>query len=125
MSIETSTPCRNNVPSAGRIFQVESKYDIKQKLQKRDVMPTWAATKSLLLSNRGDVEVKRTNSQAIAPLFRTSPTEYTTLYTVLNLTQEISSTVIGPNSRTLITLDIDLYNRAIQIQESVAMKIGS
>ena len=43
MSIEISTPCRNNVPFAGRILQVESKYDIKQKLQERDVMPTWGA----------------------------------------------------------------------------------
>ena len=68
------------------------------------------------------MEVKRTISEAIAPLFRTSPTDYATLYTVLSLKQEISATIIGPNRRTLITLDLDLYNRAIQIQESVGNK---
>ena len=67
----------------------------------------------------GDVEVKWTNSQEIAPLFRTSPTDYTTLYTVLSLTQVISATITGPNRCTLITLDLNLYNREIQIQESV------
>ena len=50
ISIESSTPHRNNVATTGRILHVASKTDTKQKLEKRDVMPTWAATKSLLLS---------------------------------------------------------------------------
>lgn len=85
---------------------------------KEAVMPTWAATKSLLLSSSSP-ERGRTNTEVIAPLFKTSPTDYATLYTVLMLTQGISASVVGPDRRTLITLDLDLYNRAIQIQQSV------
>ena len=83
-------------------------------------MPTWAATKSLLLShsqNHG-----RTNTEVVAPLFRASPTDYGTLYTVLMLTQGISAVVVGPERRVLITLDLDLYNRAVKIQQSVGNK---
>ena len=35
------------------------------------------------------------------------------------LTQGISAFVVGPERRTLITLDLDLYSRALQIQHSV------
>ena len=55
----------------------------------------------------------------IAPLFKTSPTDYGTLYTVLRLTQGISATVVGPQRKTLIMLDLDLYSRALKIQQSV------
>ena len=89
-----------------------------EKLRKEEVMPTWAATKSLLLSQSSESHVK-TNTEVIAPLFKTSPTDYTTLYTVLMLTQGISAFVVGPERKTIITLDLDLYNRALQIQQSV------
>ncbi len=55
----------------------------------------------------------------IAPLFKTSPTDYGTLYTALKLSQDISATVIGPHRETLIILDLDLYVRAFKIQQSV------
>ena len=35
------------------------------------------------------------------------------------MTQGISAYIVGPEKKTLITLDLDLYNRAIQIQQSV------
>ena len=35
------------------------------------------------------------------------------------LTQGISAYVVGPNRRTVITLDLDLYQRALKIQESI------
>jgi len=90
------------------------------KLSKEDVMPTWAATKSLLLSQSPDSHNRvRTNTEVVAPVFRTSPTDYGTLYTALQLTQGISATVIGPQRKTLITLDLDLYARALKIQQSV------
>jgi len=84
-------------------------------------MPTWAATKSLLLS-RSSQNHGLTNTEVIAPLFRTSPTDYGTLYTVLMLTQGISAFVVGPERRVLITLDLDLYSRALKIQQSVGDK---
>lgn len=61
----------------------------------------------------------RTNTEVIAPLFKTSPTDYGILYTALLLTQGISATVVGPQKKTLITLDLDLYARALKIQQSV------
>ena len=85
-------------------------------------MPTWAATNSLLLSKREVNSKKKVNAAAIAPLLKKSPTDYTTLYSALCLTQQISASVVGPDRRTLITLDLDLYNRALQIQESVMNK---
>jgi len=60
-----------------------------------------------------------TNTEVIAALFKTSPTDYGTLCTALQLTQGISATVVGPQRKTLITLDLDLYARALKIQQSV------
>ena len=85
---------------------------------KKDTMPTWASTKSLLLSHTSSTQTL-TNTEVLSPLFRTSPTDYATLYTVLMLTQGISAFVVGPARRTLITLDLDLYQRALKIQQSV------
>ena len=99
------------------ILSVSVKADDKKRLVKQDVMPTWAATRSLLLSNTHE-STKRTNTEVIAPLFKTSPTDITTLYSVLMLTQGISSVVVGPERKTIITLDLDLYNRALQIQQT-------
>ena len=49
--------------------------------------------------------------------------DYGTLYTVLMLTQGISAFVVGPERRVLITLDLDLYSRALKIQQSVGNKL--
>ena len=35
------------------------------------------------------------------------------------LTHGISAVGVGPDRKTIITLDLDLYNRAIQIQQTV------
>ena len=85
---------------------------------KKDIMPTWAATKSLLLSNSSR-SCLQTNTAVIAPLFKTSPTDYRTLYSALMLTQGISATVVSPYKKTMITLDLDLYSQALKIQKSV------
>lgn len=86
------------------------------KRSKTDVMPTWAATKSLIMAGK---RVNRTNSEVVTPLFKSPPTDYATLYSILTLTQGISAVVVGPERRTIITLDLDLYERAIKIQQSV------
>ena len=100
------------------ILSLEEHVRKGEKLAKEAVMPTWAATKSLLLSESSQNH-RQTNSAVIAPLFKTSPTDFATLYTVLMLTQGISAFVVGPERRTIITLDLDLYNRALRIQQSV------
>ena len=65
-----------------------------------------------------DVELSKTNSEVVAPLFRQAPMDYATLFTVLELTQNISAVVMGPDRKTVITLDLDLYERAIKIQST-------
>ena len=102
------------------ILVVKERTQTRKKKAKEEVLTTWAGTKSLLLSHSLENQVdKLTHSEVIAPLFRTSPTDYTTLYTVLKLTQGISAFVVGPERRTVITLDLDLYSLALQIQQSV------
>ena len=107
-----------NPEVVNNILQITHAIDKKKGSKKYNVMPTWASTQSLLLQNSQQIQ-KKVNTSAIAPLFKTSPTDYSTLYTVLCLTQNISASVVGSQRRTFITLDLDLYNRAVQIQESV------
>ena len=84
---------------------------------KEVVMPTCAATNSLIYSVK-KTQLKKTNNEVIVHLFKQSPNDCATLYTVLMLTQDISAFVVGPERRTVITLDLDLYERAIKLQQS-------
>ena len=110
--------CENTRNPDKSIMSVQPRIPNGGKLAKEEVMPTWAATKSLLLSQSSQSH-GRTNTEVIAPLFRTSPTDYATVHTVLMLTQGISAVVVGSKRRTVITLDLDLYNRALRLQQSV------
>ena len=56
-------------------FSVQTRIPNGGKLAKEEVMPTWSATKSLLLSQSSQSH-GRTNTKVIAPLFRTSPTNH-------------------------------------------------
>ena len=105
------------------ILSVKSRDYSKVTLAKKEVMPTWAATKSLLLNHQTATHLPcKMNSEVLAPLFKTPPTDFARLYTVLRLTQNISAVVVGPERRTIIELDLDLYQRAVQIQQSVKNK---
>ena len=115
---QRNVTCLYGQDKAKQILQVINIHTRRKKVDKKYVMPTWASTQSLLLPNKEQVGEKCVNTAAITPLFRTSPT----LYTVLSLAQQISASIVGPDKRILITLDLDLYNRAIQIQESVGNK---
>ena len=91
------------------------------KLEKTDVMPTWAATNSLLMQSlQGEVRPKLTQSSIVAPLFRRPPTDFAALYTVLCQAQGISAFVVGSDHKTVITLDLDLYERALKLQSSTS-----
>ena len=105
-------------PGQPNIVQVKEHICKGDKLSKEEVMPSWTGTKSLMLS-QSPQNHRHTNSEVVAPLFKTSPTDYATLDTVLMLTQGISAFVVGPERKTLITLDLDLYNHALHIQQSV------
>jgi len=78
-------------------------------------MPTWAATKALLQYKEC---IGHTNSEVVAPLFKMTPTDYATLFSVLSITQEFSAVVIGPEGHMIITLDLALYEQALKIQQS-------
>ena len=80
-------------------------------------MPTWAATKSLVLSQTPLNQLKA-NSEVVAPLLKTSPTNHGTLYTALKLVQGISAEIVGPDRKTLMTLDRDLYCCGLCLQLS-------
>ena len=77
-------------------------------------MPTWAATKSLLQSGQ---RVNHTNSDVVVPLFKSSPTDYATLYSVLTLTQEISAVVVGPERRTKIQQSVGRNRWVLRARE--------
>ena len=75
------------------------------------------------LVKKGNPEVAtKTHSQPIAPILRNSPKDWATLYTVLSMSQDISAKIVGPNHRVIITLDMDLYKTALQLQMSVKNK---
>lgn len=124
--VKDSLPLDNNQQTSdliswnkgtSNILEVSTDQIKSSKPDKKDVMPTWAATNSLLILAKG-TEIKKTNSAVIAPLFKQPPTDYATLYTALQLTQNISAVVVGPDRKTVITLDLDLYERALKIQQS-------
>lgn len=60
------------------------------KIVKTDIMPTWAATNSLLMQSPQQSDQPKTKSAIVAPLLRKPPTDYSALYTVLSCSRDIS-----------------------------------
>ena len=75
---------------------------------------TWAAFNSLSATEK----VSKANRGVIGPLIRSLPTSPQTLYTDLCLAQKINVSVVGIHRRTVITLDLDLYERTVKIREN-------
>ena len=92
--------------------------ELASKLNKTHIMPTWAATNSLIQSEQDQESRPRTQSSIVAPLLRRPPTDHQSLYTALCQAQGISAFVVGPEHKTIITLDLDLYERALKLQSS-------
>ena len=59
-----------------------------------------------------------TTNMAPLPIIPRPVTEWGTLYTALKLAQGISSEIIGPERKTTISLDLALYEKAIQLTGS-------
>ena len=104
------------------VIEVVKKPQKKEQLKKRAVMPTWSATQHLLGKHQQEEDPTKTNSEVVSPIVRNSPKDWSTLYTILCTAQEISTVVIGPNHLVVITLDMDLYKCATQLQESIKNK---
>ena len=64
------------------------------------------------------VDREHPQSSIVAPLLRRPPTDHQSLYTALCQAQAISAFVVGPERKTIITLDLDLYERALKLQSS-------
>ena len=73
-------------------------------------LPTWAAFNSLV-TDSVDVSI----CQGM-PLYPGSPTDWTNLYSALKMAQGINVAVTG-NKKTIITLDLQLYSKAMQLRE--------
>ena len=73
-------------------------------------IPTWAAFNSLLVKER-----PLTNVGAL-PLVPAPAHEWSTLLTVLKQAQHINTMIVGPERKTVITLDMQLYEKAMRLQ---------
>jgi len=73
-------------------------------------IPTWAAYNSLLSAEKPLTVV------SALPLIAAPAHEWQTLVTVLKHTEQINCVVVGLNRKTVITLDMALYERAKQLE---------
>ena len=72
---------------------------------------TWAAYHSLV-----GQDTRPTTNVYVLPLVPAPANEWKTLLTVLQQAQHINTQVVGPDRKTVITLDMDLYSRALKLQ---------
>ena len=74
---------------------------------------TWGAFNSLMSTSQSVHSL--TNIALVPPLIRSPPTDYNTLYTGLMRAQNITTCVMGSNSITVVTLDLQLYDMAMKL----------
>ena len=74
--------------------------------------PTWSTFNSLT----GD-PLPIWNVGIAAPLYRRSPTEWHVLLTILMQAQHINCITVGDGSKPIVTLDGDLYDRAVKLKD--------
>ena len=63
-------------------------------------------------------EPNKTNIETVAPILPRPPHDFGCLYTILCIAQDINAVVVGPNKKVIITLDMDLFTRAMQLKVS-------
>ena len=76
-------------------------------------IPTWAAYNSVV-----SLKTLPKTKVVVFPLVPAPAHEWSTLLTVLKQTQHINTIVLGPNRKTVITLDVQLYEKAKQLEMS-------
>ena len=91
--------------------ETEEKVNNNDRLE--DKFATWNAFNSLATCTR-----QQTDTEVLSPLIRTSPTDQNSLFTTLKLAMNISAVVCGEERRTVITLDLDLYEHAVNIRNA-------
>ena len=101
MSIQ---PQAESVVSSSGIYQANTQ-------QKHPCVPSWAAYNSMV--SKADQEC---TTICAMPLIASPAHEWNTLLTVLMQAQHLNTQVVGPEAKTIITLDMDLYMRALKLQ---------
>ncbi|KAJ6647970.1 hypothetical protein Bhyg_03195 [Pseudolycoriella hygida] len=103
----------------------ESNLDIDpNKPKKTDKLMSW----STFHSNCVQPPHTLSNVAIVAPLYRRSPTNPSVLMDIMKRAMNITTLAIGRGKRTIITLDGDLYNRAVKIpnyKENWIIRLGS
>ncbi|XP_033114878.1 uncharacterized protein LOC117115272 [Anneissia japonica] len=79
--------------------------------QKQVDCPTWSTFNSLISQ-----KVPEWNVGIAAPLYRRSPTEWPVLLTILMQAKKINCVTAGEGCRPIISLDGDLYDRAVKLK---------
>ncbi|MES9880361.1 MAG: hypothetical protein ABW185_05705, partial [Sedimenticola sp.] len=74
-------------------------------------IPTWSGFNSLLSSDDTPPTCIRT-----LPLLTSPAHEYSTLLNVFRQTQQVSEQIVGPELPVVLTMDMDLYQRALKLQ---------
>lgn len=77
----------------------------------RQEVPTWSAYNSI--AHKDDRPITGVH---VLPLVRAPANEWQTLITVLCHAQNINAIVVGTDRKTIVTLDMDLYARALKLQ---------
>ena len=81
-----------------------------------ECIPTWNAYYSLITTTG-----TKTNVAVVPPLIRHSPTPWPGLYTALKRAQNISVMVVGEDKPTVITLVLQLYEKAQKLMSKEDM----
>ena len=76
-----------------------------------NIVPTWASYNSVITEDKRPI----TQTKILLPIPAPAH-EWSTLMTVLQHAQYISSEIVGTNKKIVITLDMDLYMWALKLQ---------
>lgn len=82
---------------------------------------TWAGFNAVCSTEQTH---SQTNTGVVAPILKVPPTNPTALYNALKMAMNINAVIVGEASRTVVTLDLDLYERAVKLREAANVMIN-
>ena len=98
-------------PAERKAEKVDGSWALLQATVRSTDVPTWKALNSKITSPTG------ITTTAVLPLIKSPPTHLGTLLAAMLRCQMVSS-ITAPNKRTIITVDLQLYIKAIQLISS-------
>ena len=81
----------------------------------KDVLPSYSAYNSIIHDRESP---NSTANILLLPLVPGPAEIYSAIYTAFKLAQNVTTHVIGKSSKTIISLDLDLYERALRLRNS-------